>query len=66
MPPVLQDRTLAVGNAAGAGAAMCALHEKTFAKAEELAKQTRFLELASAPDFQDRYVENLNFEVAAV
>jgi len=66
LPAVLQDRVVAIGNAAGVGAAMCAVNAETFAKAEKLAEDTAFLELASVPDFQDRYVENLNFEVSAV
>lgn len=66
LPPVLRDRVLPVGNAAGMGAAMCAVNEATFAHAGEIAEQTEFLELASVPGFQDRYIENLNFEVAGV
>lgn len=66
LPPVLKDRITAIGNAAGTGAAMCAVDESAFCCADALAQQTAFLELASVPDFQDRYIENLNFEVAAV
>ena len=62
IPPVLQDRIEPIGNAAGQGAILCALSRKEFTYSQELAKHTEFLELASLPDFQDCYVDALEFE----
>jgi len=62
IPPVLQDRIIPVGNAAGAGAVSCALSAEEFAYAARLAEETDFLELASLPNFQDCYMESLLFE----
>ena len=66
LPPVLEDRVLPVGNAAGMGAAMCAVSKTAFDHGEKLAEATAFLELAAVPEFQDRYIENLNFESCAM
>ena len=61
IPPALQDRIRAIGNAAGEGAKLCALNRTEFAYSQKLAKETEFLELASLPQFQDRYVDALEF-----
>ena len=62
IPPVLVDRIKAIGNAAGEGAKLCALSRAEFEYSQNLAKHTEFLELASLPDFQDCYVDALEFE----
>ena len=61
IPPVLQDRIVPIGNAAGEGAKLCALSREEFAYSQKLAKETEFLELASLPQFQDCYVDALEF-----
>ena len=61
IPPVLQHRITPIGNAAGEGAKLCALSRAEFAYSQTLAKTTEFLELASLPDFQDCYVDALEF-----
>ncbi len=61
IPPVLQDRILPIGNAAGEGAKLCAISSAEFEYSKQLAKGTEFLELASLPDFQDCYVDALEF-----
>ena len=61
IPPVLLDRIQPIGNAAGEGARLCALSRGEFAYASALAKNTEFLELASLPQFQDCYVDALEF-----
>ena len=61
LPPVLLEKITAVGNAAGEGAKRCALSRAEFVRSGELARGTAFLELASLPDFQDRYLKNLDF-----
>jgi len=62
IPPVLQDRIEPIGNAAGAGARLCAMSEKEYAYSARLALGTEFLELASMPEFNDCYVDCLMFE----
>lgn len=61
IPPVLQDRIEPIGNAAGEGAKLCALSREEFAYSQHLARETEFLELASLPQFQDCYVDALEF-----
>ena len=62
IPPVLHDRIIPIGNAAGEGARLAALSEKEYACSRMLASETEFLELASMPDFNDCYVDCLCFE----
>ena len=62
IPPVLRDRIHAIGNAAGAGAKLCALSAREFAYSQTLAEGTEFLELAAMPGFQDCFVDALEFE----
>lgn len=61
LPPMLLSRIHAIGNAAAVGAARCALSRAEFARSTRLAEETEFLELASRPDFQDCYVDALQF-----
>ena len=62
IPPVLLERIQSIGNAAGEGAKLCALSETEFAYSQALAANTEFLELASLAQFQDCYVDALEFE----
>ena len=61
IPPVLEGRIESIGNAAGEGARLCALRREEFAYSSKLAKEAEFLELASLPQFQDSYVDALEF-----
>jgi len=61
IPPVLLERIRPIGNAAGEGAKLCALSREEFRYSQQLAETTEFLELASLPQFQDRYVDALEF-----
>ncbi len=61
IPPVLLDRIQGIGNAAGEGAKLAALACGALEAAERLARDTRFLELATLPGFQDAYLSHLNF-----
>lgn len=61
IPPMLLDRIQPIGNAAGEGAKLSALKEEEFRYAEDLAHKTEFLELAGLPEFQDCYVDALEF-----
>ena len=62
IPPVLLEKIQSIGNAAGEGAKLCALSEREYAYSQDLAANTEFLELASLKDFQDCYVDALEFE----
>ncbi len=61
IPPILIDRIKPVGNAAGEGAKLCALNREEYLYSQRLARETEFLELASLPQFQDCYVDALEF-----
>jgi len=61
IPPVLLNRIVPIGNAAGEGAKLCALSREEYLYSQKLAKETEFLELASLPNFQDCYVDALEF-----
>ncbi len=61
IPPILQNRIIPIGNAAGEGAKLCALNRAEFVYSQRLAKNTEFLELASLPQFQDCFVDALGF-----
>lgn len=61
IPPALEDRILPIGNAAGEGARIAALNHQEFLRAQTMMKKTGFIELASDPDFQDRFVDELMF-----
>ena len=61
IPPVLLNKIQPIGNAAGEGAKLCALSRDEFTYSRKLAKETEFLELASLPNFQDCYVDALEF-----
>lgn len=61
IPPCLRDRITGIGNAAGEGAAQCALSREAFDYSKRLAADTEFLELASLPQFQNAYIGRLDF-----
>ena len=62
IPPVLRERILPIGNAAGEGARMAVLSRSEYEISRKLAVDTEFLELASMPEFNDCYVDCLCFE----
>lgn len=61
IPPELEEKIKPIGNAAGEGAKLCALNSKEYEYSKKLAANTSFLELAGLPQFQDRYVDALEF-----
>lgn len=61
IPRELEDRIIPIGNAAGEGAKIAALSRTECEKSQEMAKHTEFLELATDPDFQDTFVDQLEF-----
>ena len=62
IPPILRDRISQVGNAAGTGAQLALLDADLWKNSEKLAGDTEFLELATVPEFQDEFVEQLSFD----
>ena len=61
IPPCLLDRVVPIGNAAGEGSKLAASNYEEFKYSQTLAVNTEFLELASMPEFQDCYVDALEF-----
>ena len=61
IPAELRRRIVPVGNAAGEGARRALSDADAWASAEALARGTEFLELATLPEFQDAFVDQLNF-----
>ncbi len=61
LPPVDPARIQPVGNAAAAGAKLVLLSRGARARAEALARGVRFVELATHPDFEEIFMEALNF-----
>lgn len=61
IPPQLESRILPVGNAAGEGAKRAALDRREFGRAKLIAERCDYLELAAHPDFQDMFIDELDF-----
>lgn len=61
IPPALLHRITPIGNAAGEGAKIAVLNQKEFEHTKALAERIEFLELATEPDFQDCFVDELEF-----
>lgn len=61
IPPVLESKVVAIGNAAGQGAKLALLSRKEFERATVMAREINYLELAADPKFQDVFVDMLEF-----
>jgi uncharacterized 2Fe-2S/4Fe-4S cluster protein (DUF4445 family) len=61
VPPVDVDRIIAVGNSAGEGAKIALLSYRERQVAFELPSRIEYVELSARPDFNDAFVEELNF-----
>ncbi len=61
IPPELEEKVIAIGNAAGQGARLCVLSIDEYRRAATLAKKIEYLELAADPAFQDVFVDELEF-----
>ncbi len=61
IPPELSDRIVPIGNAAGLGAQAAALDRRAIVKAAEISESSGYVELAVEPDFQDIFVDELEF-----
>ena len=61
IPQCLQKKILPIGNAAGEGAKSALLNRRELDCSRSLSRTIRFVELASSPDFQDCFVDELEF-----
>ena len=61
IPFHLKVKLVPVGNAAGEGAKIALINEEELLYADKLAKKISFVELAASGDFQDCFVDNLEF-----
>lgn len=61
IPPELEEKVIAIGNAAGQGARLCMLSLEEYERAARLARRIEYLELAADPAFQDVFVDELVF-----
>lgn len=63
LPPALEGRIQAVGNAAGSGARRLACNRSELNRAQQIVEKTEFLELASLPGFRRCFAKNMEFQV---
>ena len=61
LPYTLRDRVVPVGNAAGEGAKIALQNAEELDKTVQLMDQVDFLELAALPQFQDCFIDELEF-----
>jgi len=61
IPHLPVDRVSYVGNAAGLGAQMAIISESERRRADEIARTVRHVSLATHPDFQDVFLDSLQF-----
>ena len=61
IPGALRPRIVPVGNAAGEGAKLALMDRAAWRSGRTLAETTEFLELATLPQFQDEFVDQLAF-----
>ena len=61
LPRLAENTVETVGNAAGEGAILAVLHEDSAERAEEIARRTRVVDLASHPDFHKVFLDSLVF-----
>jgi uncharacterized 2Fe-2S/4Fe-4S cluster protein (DUF4445 family) len=61
IPPLPESRIRYVGNAAALGAQICLVSESERRRAESIARSIEHVSLAAHPDFQDIFVDCMNF-----
>jgi uncharacterized 2Fe-2S/4Fe-4S cluster protein (DUF4445 family) len=61
LPAVKRERIKNIGNAAAEGAMITLLSNTGLADADRIRKKVHHVELANQPDFQERFLQNLNF-----
>jgi uncharacterized 2Fe-2S/4Fe-4S cluster protein (DUF4445 family) len=62
IPQLPLKKVESVGNAAGRGAEIVLLSEKTRKICERISKDIKYIELSSRPDFQEEFVEAMFFK----
>jgi uncharacterized 2Fe-2S/4Fe-4S cluster protein (DUF4445 family) len=66
IPPLPEEKIRYVGNAAALGAQLCLVSEPERARAGAIARSIEHVALAAHPDFQDIFVECMNFPRACL
>ena len=61
LPPELEEKITAVGNAAGSGAVLLARQEDALARSEEIARKTEYLDLSTHKDFPKAFARGMTF-----
>jgi uncharacterized 2Fe-2S/4Fe-4S cluster protein (DUF4445 family) len=61
IPPLPEEKIRYVGNAASLGAQLCLVSEAERARADRVARAIEHVSLAAHPDFQDIFVDCMNF-----
>jgi uncharacterized 2Fe-2S/4Fe-4S cluster protein (DUF4445 family) len=61
VPPLPAEKIRYVGNAASLGAQLCLVSEPERARAERIARSIEHVSLAAHPQFQDIFVDCMNF-----
>ena len=64
IPYELKDRIIPIGNAAGEGSKLACLNQGEYNYACKMAKEAEFIELATESEFQDVFVDKLEFSRA--
>ncbi len=62
IPMELMDRISSVGNAAGSGAKMLVMDVGAVARAEDLRRRMKYIELSASAGFQERFADCMFFE----
>lgn len=62
IPMELLERISSVGNAAGSGAKMLVMDVGAVARAEDLRRRMKYIELSASADFQERFADCMFFE----
>jgi len=62
IPKKLQDKIVAVGNSAVAGAVLVLLSSKAAIEAQSLCKNVNYIELSNSQDFNQFFIESMIFE----
>ncbi|NLJ71561.1 MAG: DUF4445 domain-containing protein [Syntrophomonadaceae bacterium] len=61
LPPIEPSKVVNIGNAAGNGAILALISSANRELAKNITENINYVELANNPDFQARFLENLNF-----
>ncbi|WP_099189086.1 ASKHA domain-containing protein [Tepidibacter mesophilus] len=61
IPSCLRNKIKPIGNAAGQGSKICALNKYEYKTSLKIARDIEFLELATNPNFQEYFIDELEF-----